>query len=132
MPSVEDTAKIALALPEVTESLRWGNRTWLVRDKGFAWQRPLSKADVRRLAGAPVPSGELLAVRVADMDDKHAVLAMHPEALFDIEHFQGYPAVLVKLEVIKPKVLKELVVDAWLACAPSALARDFLGPDNAL
>ena len=95
--TLEDAAKIALALPNVTEGVRFRNRTWLVDGKGFAWERPLSKADVKRLGGQPAPEGPLLAVRVADMEQKEVLMMDPPDGFFDIEHFSCYQATLTRL-----------------------------------
>ena len=101
--TVEDTAAIALGLPEVTKDLRWGNRTWSVAGNGFVWERRFTKADVKRLQSEPVPEGPLLAVRVANLEEKGILMLEPPGGFFDIEHFRGYPAVLVRLEAASPR-----------------------------
>ena len=119
----EDAATIALALPNVTERVRFSNRTWLVDGKSFAWERPLSKADVKRLGGRPAPEGPLLAVRVADMEEKAILMMEPPNGFFDIEHFGGYPAVLIRLPLVNSQTLKAAIVEAWYACASPKLAK---------
>jgi len=126
MATLDDVASMALELPEVTESERHGNRTWHVAGKAFAWERPFSKADLKRFGEQAPPDGTILAVRVEDLSEKEAVLAAHPDAFFTIPHFDGYSAVLVQLRVVSAKVLRDAVTDGWLACAPPALARQYL------
>jgi hypothetical protein len=124
--SLDDVARMALALPEVTEGSRHGNRTWFVEGKGFAWVRPFSKADVRRFGSETPPEGPILATLVEDLLEKEAVLAARTRGLFTIPHFDNYPAVLIQLEMAAKRTVREAVVDGWLACAPPRLTRDYL------
>lgn len=126
MLTLDEVARLALELPETTEGTSWGHRTWLVKGKGFAWERPFSKADVKRFAPAAPPDGTIVAVRTDDMAEKAAVLAQGIKGVFDIEHFKGYPAVLVQLKAVPKKAFRELLLDAWLAMAPEPLARQHL------
>ena len=121
---------MAAALPEVTEGARHGHRTWFVGTSSFAWERPFSKADIRRFGDEPVPDGPILALKVDDLADKEAVLAARHRGFFDIEHFAGYPAVLVQLRVAAPGVVRDAIVDAWLAAAPPALAESWLAGER--
>lgn len=122
MSTYQDAAAIAAALPEVTEGSRYGQRTWFVAGKAFAWERPFSKADLKRFGDAAPPDGPILAVAVEDLGDKEAVLAANPKAFFTIPHFDGFAAVLVHLNAVTKKSLREAITDAWLTCAPPALA----------
>ena len=126
MVSVDEVAGMALVLPDVSEGERHGNRTWSVAGKAFAWERPFSKADIRRFGDATPPDGEILAVRVEDLGEKEAVLAAQPRAFFTIPHFDGYPAVLIQLKTVTKRALREAIVDGWLACAPPKLADRYL------
>src|SRR3954454_21534842 len=107
MATIEEAAQIAMGLPEVTEGARFGNRTWFVKGKGFAWERPFSKADIKRFGDETPPEGPLLAVSVEDLHEKEAVLEAHPKAFFNIEHFNNYPAVLIQLKNVGERELRE-------------------------
>ena len=126
MATIDDVAGLARQLPDVTEGERHGSRTWFVARKAFAWERPFTKADLRRFGERIPPAGPILAVRVEDLGEKEAVLAAHPDAFFTIAHFDGFSAVLIQLEEVSAQALREAVTDGWLACAPPRLADLFL------
>lgn len=125
MVEIEDVAQLARDLPEVTEGERHGSRTWFVAGKAFAWERGFSKADIRRYGDETPPAGPILAVCTEDLIEKEAVLAAHAGPVFTIPHFDGYSAVLVQLPEVEPEVLRELLIDGWLASAPAKLARAY-------
>jgi len=124
--TLDDVAKIVSELPEVAEGEHHGNRNWSVAGKGFAWERSFSKADIRRFGDEPPPAGPILAVRVEDLGEKAAVLEANQKGFFTIPHFDGYAAVLIQLKVVGKRALRDALVDGWLACAPTALADEFL------
>ena len=90
MATLEDARRIALSLPATSEKVSWGSLHWRVRDKGFAWERPLRKTDLAALGDA-APTGEILGVRVADLEEKDALIAAEPDVFFTIPHFDSYP-----------------------------------------
>ncbi len=126
MATFDDVALMALELPQATEGERNGSRTWSVAGKVFAWERSFSKADIRRYGDETPPDGPILAVRVQDLADKEAVLAANPDAFFTIPHLDGFSAILIQLRKAPAEALREALTDGWLACAPPALARDYL------
>jgi hypothetical protein len=121
MATWEDVARLALALPEATEEPTYGaSRSWRVRDKAFAWERPLRKADLAELADA-APAGPVLAVRVPDVGARAALIADSPGVYFSTAHFTGFPAVLVRLDEIGVEELAEVLDEAWSCRAPRRL-----------
>jgi hypothetical protein len=125
MADWSDVRRIALALPEADERPLHDHRSWRVRGKLFVWERPLRPTDLRAL-GEDAPTGPILGARVEHLGAKEALLADDPAVFFTIPHFDGYSAVLVRLEVIALDELEELIVEAWLARAPVRVARDYL------
>jgi hypothetical protein len=124
--SWDDVRRRALALPETTE--RSGDDRppqWRVRDKLFVWERPLRQTDLQAL-GDEAPTGPILAARVADEGVKVALIADQPDVYFTTPHFDGYPAVLARLDAMSVGDLDELITDAWLARAPKRLVSRFL------
>ncbi len=126
MAGLDDVRRIALALPETEEhTSREGHAHWRVRDKLFVWERPLRGSDLKALGDA-APGGVILGARVPDEGAKHALVAAQPEYFFTTPHFNGYPAVLITLDLIPPAELEEVIVEAWLNRAPTKLAKAYL------
>jgi hypothetical protein len=125
MTLAEIEAAIA-ELPEVMVGERFGNRTWFVGGKAFAWERPFSKADIKLFGEEQPPDGPIVAVAVADLGEKDAVLAQYPKGVFTIQHFDGHAAVLLHLKTIPKRSARELLIDGWLAVAPRQLADHFM------
>jgi hypothetical protein len=124
--TIDDAASMALGLPEVTEKESRGNRTWTVGGKAFAWERPFSKADIRRFGDETPPEGPILAIRVGDLGEKEAILAANPGGFFTIPHFDGFSAVLIQLPEVTDQALRDAITDGWLTCAPPKLADAYL------
>jgi hypothetical protein len=127
MASIEDVARLAARLPEVTDGEdKFGHRSWAVAGKGFGWIRQFSKADIKRFGSETPPEGPILALRVADLQEKEAILAGGTPGFFTIPHFNGYQAYLVQLTAVADSALAEALEDAWLSQAPPALAERYL------
>jgi hypothetical protein len=122
MMTFDDVDAIAMALPGVTVGTSWGNRTWSVRDKGFVWHRPFTKADLKRFGDETPPAGEILGVRVENLDAKDALLAMELPGFFTIQHFTGFAAVLIALRQARAKDVRAAIQDAYRAVASSPTA----------
>jgi hypothetical protein len=123
--SWDDVRELALALPEASEVVSRGLRQWRVKDKLFVWERPLRKSDLAGLGDA-APDGPILGARVEHLVAKEALLADDPDLFFTTPHFDGYPAILVRLDRIGLEELREVVVEAWLVRAPKRLVAAYL------
>jgi hypothetical protein len=126
MATWDDVARI---LDELQLTDERSPHEWRVGKKLIAWERPLRKSDREALAalGIEPPEGDILGVRVADEGVKFALIADEPDVYFTTPHFDGYPAVLVRLAEIDELGLRELIVEAWLTQAPRRLVQEFLG-----
>ena len=120
-----DVRRLALALPGTSEGTSYGQPAWKVGDRAFVWERPLRRADVEHLGDA-APEGPVLGAAVADEGVKHALVADDPAVYLTTPHFDGYAAVLVRLDAIDVAELAELVTEAWLVKAPRRLVREHL------
>jgi hypothetical protein len=122
----KDVSRLALALPQAEEGTTYGgNRAWTIRKKLFVWERPLRKSDLAALGDA-APDGPILGAKVEHLIAKEALLADESGVFFTTPHFDGHPSVLIRLPEIELDLLEEVVTEAWLACAPKRLVRDFL------
>ncbi|WP_432824785.1 MmcQ/YjbR family DNA-binding protein [Dactylosporangium sp. CA-092794] len=128
MVTLDQVSELAARLPGTTEAVdaRTGARGWSVGGKAFAWERPFSKADLKRFGSEPPPGGPIVAIRVADLGEKEAVLAVGRAGFFTIPHFDGYSAVLVQLQEVHLPDLREVLEDGWLSRAPRQLADEYL------
>src|ERR1700743_1448036 len=125
MATWDDVRRLALALPETSERLSRGNVQWRVKEKLFVWERPLRNTDLAALGDA-APEGPVLGARVEHLVAKDALVADPSGVYFTTPHFDGYPAILVQLDLIAVADLEEVTVEAWLARAPAEPAQDYL------
>lgn len=125
MATWDDVSRLALALPDTLELPDGNGLKWEVRGKYFAWERPLRKRDLEQLGDA-APTGPILGLRTADLNEKRGLIGSNPEVFFSIAHFSAYPAVLALLEMIEVDQLEEVLSDAWLCRAPKRLAASWL------
>jgi hypothetical protein len=125
MATWDDVRRLALAMPAAEERISRDMRQWRVKEKLFVWERPLRRSDLAALGDA-APDGPILGARVEHLVAKDALIADDPDVYFTTPHFDGYPAVLVRLERIGVDDLEELTVEAWLARAPKRLVDEYL------
>lgn len=125
MATWADVRKLALAMPGTREKTANGSPAWVVNEKFFVWERPLRKTDLAAL-GEDAPDGPILGVRTGDLEMKDVLLQSNPDIYFTIPHFDGYPAVLVRLKNISRKELHDVIVEAWLTRASKRAAKAFL------
>lgn len=110
MPDWQDVVALGTRLPEVEETTWYGTPALKVRGKGMC-----------RLRTDP----DALALRVSDMGEREALLQGQPEVFFTTPHYDGYPYVLVRLELVDPEELAELIEDAWRTQAPKRTVAAF-------
>ena len=130
MTTFADVERFALTLPETTSTPSYGGAPALrVNKKMFARLRGEMADHVDDLTGEPY--GEVLMVWVSDLGEKEAVLASDEQAYFTVPHYDGYPAVLVRLPFADEVELRELLVEAWVRAAPKLALRAYewtIGP----
>ena len=121
MATQADVRRIALSLPETEEgSDRFG---FSVRNKGkskgFAWVW-MERIDPKK---PRVANPGVLAVRVANNAQKDLMIASDSKKFFTEPHYNGFPAVLVRLKAVTVADLKVLLAEAWRCQAPATLAK---------
>jgi hypothetical protein len=121
MADLEDVRRIALSLPETAEE---GTGFGVHRGgklRGFAWVW-MERVEPKK---PRVPCPEVIAIRTAGLDEKDGLLALAPEKYFTEPHYNGFPAVLVRLANVEPDELEDLLIEGWRCQAPKALVRAF-------
>ena len=125
MATWDDVERLAMTMPGASERTSRGTRQWRVNDKLFVWERPLRQSD-RKALGDAAPEGPILGARVEHLGAKEALLADASGVFFTTPHFDGYPAILVRLDDIGVDELEEVVVEAWLNRASPKAVRAYL------
>jgi hypothetical protein len=123
MADQDDVRRIALSLPQTVEAedrfafsvVHNGKQKGIL----WVWHERIEPKKPR------VPRPDVVAIRVANESEKETLLASDPDKFFTEPHYNGFPAVLVRLAAIEPDELAELIADAWLCQAPRVLAREF-------
>jgi hypothetical protein len=126
MATQADVRRIALSLPETEETPN--HFAFSVRNKGklkgFVWVW-LERIAPRK---ARVPQPDVIAARVANLDDKDFMLRLDPVKFFTEPHYNGFPAILVRLPEVTARELKEIITDAWRCQAPKDLEPKKVAP----
>jgi hypothetical protein len=108
MATWDTVRELGLRLPETEEAQSYGTPSLKVRGKGFARLR----------------ENDVLVVMI-DHDEKQAVLDQEPEIFFTTPHYDGYPAVLVRLSAISDDELREVLTESWRRKAPKRVVAEF-------
>jgi hypothetical protein len=116
MPTWDDVVAIGTALPGVEVSTAYGTPALKVKGKFMC-----------RLRTDP----DALVVRVIDVEDREALLHGKPRVFFSTPHYDGYPYVLVRLNLVGKRQLTELLEDAWRLRAPKRLVATYEPEDGA-
>lgn len=125
MANQNDARRIAMALPGVTASSE--RFAFSVENKGkakgfiWAWNERIDPRKPR------VPNPRVLAARVANETEKAALLGADPDKFFTEPHYNGFPAVLVRLPVVSVAELRQVITEAWRCQAPKDLLAAFDG-----
>jgi hypothetical protein len=109
MVTEDDVRELALTLPATTERLSYGTPGFRVKDRLFARLRE---------------EGDVLVVWCADLGEKELLVGAAPDKFFTTPHYDGYPCVLVRMDVVDRAELAELLTDAWRARAPKRLVAE--------
>jgi hypothetical protein len=126
MATQADVRRVALSLPEVEEMP--GHFAFSVRNKGklksfvWVWLERVTPGKAR------VPQPKVIALRVANLFDKDFLLALDPAKFFTEPHYDGFPAVLLRLPAVTVRELRPLITEAWRCQAPKNLVNERAAP----
>lgn len=117
MAGAEDVREIAMALPHVVEKPSEGF-DFRVGNKGFVWSYPDFSVRPR------VIRDDIAVLYVGDEAEKQALLLGEPDLFFTARGYDGWPLVMLRLEKVTKRRLRELITDAWHMRAPAELLVD--------
>jgi len=119
-----------MEFPRVVEraDVHSGGSAWRTSAGKLAWERPPRRRDLEQLAalGREWPDGVIIGIQVEGEQAKAAAIETYPDVFFTIPHFDGFPAVLTRLDVIDEQLLREMLTDAWLLRVPATVRRAWL------
>jgi hypothetical protein len=123
MATLQDVLEIASRLPGATESEDWFGFSVMFKGKpkGFIWtwgERVQPKKPKVRNPG-------VLVALVRNLTEKEMLLGSDPEKFFTEPHYNGFPAVHIRLEAIEPDELEDLIIEAWRTKATPDLLKAF-------
>ena len=129
MATRADVRRIAMALPDTVEGEDRFAFSVLNKGKakGFVWVW-MERLEAKK---PRVPNKGVVAIRVPNQAEKEMLLASDSDKFFTEPHYNGFPAVLVRLKAIGTSELRELIVEAWRTLAPRALVKDYDASHNA-
>jgi hypothetical protein len=128
MATMADLDELALAMPQTTKEVSDDGRpAYLVHGKFFCSHRERRRDAIDAETGERLD--DVLMFRVADLGVKELMLADHRWIFFTTPHFDGYPAVLMRipdLARLDRDELEDTVVEAWLTRAQKRVAKAWL------
>lgn len=119
MATQTDVRRIALSLPGTEEAPN--HFAFSVRNKGklkrfvWVWMERVTPGTAR------VPQPRVIAVRAENLVDKDFMLTLDPAKFFTEPHYDGFPAVLVRLPAVTVRELRPIITEAWRCQAPKDL-----------
>jgi hypothetical protein len=133
MSTMADLDELALSLPQTTKEVSEDGRpSYLVHGKMFCFHRGLRRDAIDPQTGERLD--DVLMFRVPDLGVKELLLSDARGVYFTTPHFDGYPAVLMRigdLARIDREELYDLVVEAWLTKAQKRVAKAWLAEHGA-
>jgi hypothetical protein len=123
MATQDDVKRIALSLPgTAVGETQWGfsiddgkkSRGWI-----WLWKERIHPKKAR------VPNPQVIALRTADIMEKEMLLTSDEEVFFTEPHYDGYPAVLVRLPAVRVSQLRTILIASWRGLAARAIVEAF-------